>query len=354
MKMVSTIYQVYATCKIDTCHFCFTPMVAQHLTSCSKLVYCGGMLRYKADRRTLFAVTLYFIAAIAPWLLWARLNNWEIAAFVVANCFLSFTCAVIVHNTIHAPIFKKKELNKLFQVVLSFTYGHSTSAYVPGHNFSHHKYTQSSRDAIRTTKARFKLNILNQLFFFFLMSGDIIKGEIRFALKMRKDRPEWFRQYLLEMGLVFGVKIALLVINWKCAVLFMLIPHQYAAWGIVGTNYFQHDGTDESHPYNHSRNFSGKTLNFFLFNNGFHGAHHIKPNLHWSLLPEYHEKHLRPYIHPALDLESLPAYLFKTHIYPAKRVDYTGEPVILAPAVQDEDWVAEVNVGHHATDMAGA
>lgn len=324
------------------------------LISPAKALYCATMLRYKADRRTLFAVTVYFIVAVTPWLLWPRLNNWEIAAFVAINAFMSFTCAIIVHNTIHAPIFKKKGLNKIFQMVLSFTYGHPTSAFVPGHNFSHHKYTQTRKDIMRTSKARFKLNILNQLFFFFIMSGDIIKDEMRFANKMRVQHPAWFRQYLLEMVLVFGTKIVLLFVNWKCAVLFILIPHQYAAWGIVGTNYFQHDGTDRDHPYNHSRNFTGAALNLFLFNNGFHGAHHIKPNLHWSLLPAYHEQYVRPNVHPALDLESLPAYLFKAHIYPARRVDYKGEPVVLAPAVKDEDWVAEVNVGHHATDMAGA
>ena len=312
------------------------------------------MLRYQADRRTVFTVALYFVFAVIPWLLWPNLNNWEIAALVVVNCFLSFSCAVIVHNTIHVPIFKKKGMNKFFQMVLSFSYGHSTSAFVPGHNFSHHKYTQTSKDAMRTSKARFKINLLNQLFFFFIMSGDIIKGEVRFGLKMRKQRPEWFRQYALEMILVFGTKIALLIYNWKCAVLFVLIPHQYAAWGIVGTNYFQHDGADEEHPYNHSRNFTGTWLNFFLFNNGFHGAHHNKPNLHWSLLPAYHAEHIRPNVHPALDLESLPLYLFKTHIYPAKRLDFKGQPVVLAPAVKDEDWVADVNVGHHANDMAGA
>ena len=312
------------------------------------------MLRFKADRRTLFVVTLYFVVAVTPWLLWPNLNNWQIVLFVIANCYLSFTCAIIVHNTIHAPIFKKKAMNKFFQIVLSFTYGHSTSAYVPGHNFSHHKYTQTNKDAIRTSKARFRINLFNQLFFFFIMSGDILKGEIRFAQKMRTERPEWFRQYLLELVLVIGTKIALLIVNWKCALLFIVIPHQYAAWGIVSTNYFQHDGADHDHPYNHSRNFTGKGLNWILFNNGFHGAHHMKPNLHWSLLPAYHEEHVRPFIHPALDRTSLLGYLIETHIYPGKRVDYKGQSIILAPEVKDEDWVADVNVGHHSTDMAGA
>jgi hypothetical protein len=137
-------------------------------------------------------------------------------------------------------------------------------------------------------------------------------------------------------------------------VLFILIPHQYAAWGIVGTNYFQHDGCDENHPYNHSRNFTGSFLNWMLFNNGYHGAHHIKPNLHWSLLPEFHEEKIRPFIHPNLDKESLLSYLVETHIYPAKRLDYLGNPIVLQPAVKDEDWVNAVNISHHQTDLAGA
>ena len=312
------------------------------------------MLRYKADIRTLINVALYFAVAITPWFLWASMSKWQVVAWVAINCLMSFVCATIIHNTIHAPIFKSRTLNKIFQLVLSFTYGHSTSAYVPGHNFSHHKYTQTPKDAIRTSKARFRINFLNQLFFFFIMSGDILKGEIRFASKMRKERPAWFRQYLLELFLVMGTKIALLIINWKCAVLFVLIPHQYAAWGIVSTNYFQHDGCDEEHPYNHSRNFTGWSLNWFLFNNGYHGAHHMKPNLHWSLLPDYYEKNLRPYIHPALDRKSLVAYLVTTHIYPAKRIDYLGQPVVLKPSVPDEDWVNNVEIKEHLTDIAGA
>jgi len=312
------------------------------------------MLRYAADRRTLLTVALYFLVAVSPWLLWNQLTTFEIVLFVIANCMLSFICATIVHNTIHAPIFKNKTLNKIFQVVLAFTYGHSTSAYVPGHNFSHHKYTQKPKDAIRTSKARFRLNILNQLFFFFIMSGDILKGELRFAGKMRKERPEWFRQYLLEMILVFSCKIILLFVNWKCAVLFILIPHQYAAWGIVGTNYFQHDGCDEDDAYNHSRNFTGDFLNWVIFNNGYHGAHHQKPNLHWSLLPTYHNEKIRPFIHPSLDRGALLPYLIETHIYPAKRLDYKGNPIILSPEVKDEDWVGDIKVSEHQTDMAGA
>jgi fatty acid desaturase len=311
------------------------------------------MLRYTADIRTLINVALYFAVAAAPWFLWDNMGTGQIIFWVVINCLMSFICATIVHNTIHVPIFQKRWMNKIFQIVLSFSYGHSTSAYVPGHNFSHHKYTQTPKDAMRTSKARFKLNILNQLFFFFIMSGDILKGEVRFARKMYREQPEWFRQYALEMILVIGVKVVLAVVNWKCFLLFVFIPHQYAAWGIVGTNYFQHDGCDETHPYNHSRSFSGNTLNWLLFNNGYHGAHHTKPNLHWSLYPQFHAEKIRPYVHPSLDRISLLDYLITTHIYPAKRIDYLGNPIELAPEVKDEDWVEKVKLREHTTDLAG-
>lgn len=215
------------------------------------------MLRYKADIRTLVFVGSYFTLAIGTWFL-LPLKWYYAAPLILANSLMSFFCATIVHNTIHSPMFRKKSMNRVMQVILSFTYGHPVSAYVPGHNFSHHKYTQTDKDNIRTTKARFKWNLLNQLFFFYIMSFDILKAETRFARRMKKEKPQWYRQYMLEMLLLNGVKIALLIIDWQKFLLVVFIPHQYAAWGIVGTNYWQHEGCDENHPYNHSRNFTGR------------------------------------------------------------------------------------------------
>lgn len=300
------------------------------------------VLRYKADIRTLVFVAGYFALAIGSWLAIPDLPWYGVSLLVVLNCLMSFFCATIVHNTIHCPIFRYKWMNRMMQVVLTFTYGHPVSAYVPGHNFSHHKYTQSPRDNIRTTKARFRWNLLNQLLFFYLMSGSILKSEMRFTRRMFREKPEWFRQYLIESVLLNGTRIALLFLDWKLFILVVVIPHQYAAWGIVGTNYWQHEGCDENHPYNHSRNFTGKLLNWFAFNNGYHGMHHLKPGLHWSLLPEYHEKYIRPYIHPNLDQKSLLKYLWHSTIWPGKRVDYLGNPVVLPDPVPDEDWVADV------------
>lgn len=300
-------------------------------------------LRYKADLRTLAFVFTYFVSVALAWIFWP--DAWYLQVpIVISICCLSFFCTVITHNTIHHPIFRQRRWNKVFQVVLSFTYGHAVSAFVPGHNFSHHNHTQRPKDQVRTDKLRFRINFFNQLLFFFWLAPDIMKDEQVFAKMMRKERPNWWRQYMMEMVLVMGTKIGLTILNWQLALLLIWLPHLYAAWGIVGTNFWQHDGCDENHPYNHSRNFTGKLLNWLAFNNGFHGMHHKKPGLHWSLLPKYHEKEIVPHIHPNLNRKSLLAYLWETHIYPGKRVDYLGKPVVLPPKKKDADWMEDVDL----------
>lgn len=310
-------------------------------------------LRYQADRRTVFTVFMYYVIAALSYIYFPSQWYLIIPVFIV-NALMSFFCAIIVHNTVHTPIFEKKIWNKIFQVFLSFSYGHSVSAFVSGHNFSHHKHTQSLKDRTRTTKLRFKWNLLNQLLFFFVVIPGIVKDENEFTKLMFKEKRKWFWQYVIEMAFVISIKVTLIVLNPLAGVFVFVLPHLYAVWGILGTNYWQHDGCDENHAYNHTRNFTGKLLNYVAFNNGYHSAHHAKPNLHWSKLPEYHEKHIVPYIHPNLNLVSLPKYLVEAHIYPGKRLDYLGNPVVLDEDNNDKDWIEEVrtNVSQNKYDLA--
>ena len=300
------------------------------------------MLRYKADRRTLAIVSAYFSILLLSWLVFDIANWWQIAILVILNCLFSFFCAVIVHNTIHVAVFKNRNLNRIFQMILSLTYGHPVSAFVPGHNLSHHKQLSTPKDIIRPSKVRYKINFFNYLFFFFHIANAVTKSEFDFLRRMRHKQPKWFHQYIKEFILVFGLKLTLLVIDPVKTIVLILIPHFYAVWGILSTNFWQHDGCDMTHEFNHSRNFKSSWLNFWTCNNGYHGMHHMKPDLHWSLLPQAHEQHLAPYIHPNLNRGSLVKFLWEATISPGKRVDYLGNPVVLPPSVPDEDWIADI------------
>jgi fatty acid desaturase len=121
--------------------------------------------------------------------------------------------------------------------------------------------------------------------------------------------------------------------------MFVWIPHLWANWGIVSINFIQHDGCDEAHPVNHSRTFIGPLINWLTFNNGYHTIHHMEPGLHWSLLPAEHAKRIRPSLHPNLEQTSMPVYLFKSFVWPARRLRYDGMPYLLPPLEPDRDWV---------------
>lgn len=294
------------------------------------------MLRFKADRRTIATLLLHSTSFGLAW--WLNPRGWAAVPVVVWLAVLSWICAVIAHNVVHAPVFTSRPLNKAFQVWVSVSYGFPISDYVPGHNLSHHRFTQLAEDVMRTTRVNFRWNLLNLLFFLPAVTPGILRGNALYLKQVGVKVKAWKRQLIIESVFVWGIKIAALLIDWEKALLFLFIPHLYANWGIVTVNYLQHDGCDETHPVNHSRNFVGRLFNYVTFNNGFHGAHHMMPGLHWSLLPAYHAEHLAPTIHPALDQPSLLAYLFKAFIWPGKRVRFDGTPLEVKQ-LADRDWV---------------
>ena len=143
---------------------------------------------------------------------------------------------------------------------------------------------------------------------------------------------------MIESTVFYGVSGALLLLDWQKFLIYWFVPHIWAAWGIITINFLQHDGCDQDTEFNHSRNFVGKMFGWFNFNNGFHTIHHIKPGLHWSLLPEVHNREVVPHMHPNLNQASIFKYSFKAYILPARRLCYTGEPFVLPIKEKDQDW----------------
>jgi fatty acid desaturase len=300
------------------------------------------MLRFRADVRTLGMLTTYAVLAAAGFIV--RPAGWLAVAWVVVTACVSWFCAVIAHNVVHCPVWTKRWMNKAMQVWVSLSYGFPISDYIPGHNLSHHRFTQAAEDVMRTTKVRFKWNLLNLVFFMAAVTPSILRGNARYKKLKGPHAREWNRQLILEAVIVWGVKVGLTLFDWRSAVMFLWVPHLVANWGIVSINFFQHDGCDENHPVNHSRNFVGGLMNWLCFNNGYHGIHHIEPGLHWSLTPQEHAKRVKPTLHPALDQPNLLTYAWRAFVWPARRVTFEGKPVVLPAIEPDRDWVKPEDV----------
>lgn len=295
------------------------------------------ILRYSADRRTLCIVGGWFALVAFQWV-HPQESPWAKALLVVLTCFGGFLGAVATHNTVHCPVFHARWMNNLWQVALTLTYGHPVSSYVPGHNLSHHRHTETRRDVMRTDKARFRWHLLNLLFFTASISGSIMGAELSYARFAAKRRPRWTRQLAVETVVMLAVLGGLLALDWRKALLYVVLPWQYAAWGIVTMNLLQHDGCDGDSRWNHSRNFVGRALNWWVFNNGYHTVHHLKPTLHWSLAADAHRELVTPHMDPRLDEPSMLAYVLRTFVVPGGRRNFDGTPRVLRDPGPDEAW----------------
>eukprot|EP00297_Palpitomonas_bilix_P011514 CAMPEP_0113874744 /NCGR_PEP_ID=MMETSP0780_2-20120614/4512_1 /TAXON_ID=652834 /ORGANISM="Palpitomonas bilix" /LENGTH=336 /DNA_ID=CAMNT_0000860567 /DNA_START=40 /DNA_END=1050 /DNA_ORIENTATION=- /assembly_acc=CAM_ASM_000599 len=308
-------------------------------------------LKYEADIRTMGFLALWYIAAPILWFYHEELGYYSIALWLLV-CHLSFVSAVSTHNAMHCRVFTNRTLNKIFQVFLSFSYGHPVSSYVPGHNLSHHKHTQTPRDIMRTQKVQHSWNFLNLLLFQPTVAPAVLKADIRYLWKQLKDGRPHGVQCAIEYFVVITLKIFLAYLDWRKYLLFIHAPHFWGQYGIVTVNLLQHDGCDVVEESgmkkrvdikavaNTARNFTGKTLNWLALNNGYHTIHHMYPTLHWSLCPEEHDKQVKPHMDKRLEEKNILTYIFRAFIYPGVRVDYRGQPISYPPNVPDEDWIS--------------
>ena len=264
--------------------------------------------RIAADYRTLLWVL------IAPALVAVQFARPELVRYLWwLSAYFALACGVIAHNHNHCPTFKGKVQNQIFGNWISIFYGYPTFAWIPTHNLNHHKYVNRAGDATITWRYTNRHNLLVALTYFFVSSywqSDPIKFFIR---KAKQENPSLYRRILLQYAIWGGAHLSLLALaialhglktGLYVYVMTLLIPAFFALWTIMLFNYDQHVHTDPWSKHNHSRSWDGKLLNFLLFNNGLHCAHHENPGTHWSKLPAAHAA-IAPLIEPALIERSL-------------------------------------------------
>jgi len=256
-------------------------------------------------------------------------------------------CATIVHNSIHVPPFVHAFGNKIWQYALAISYGYPVATLTAAHNQSHHRFTQGPRDVHRTDKMRFSYNGFNLLFYVpFLLRSDVWQG-MKWMQLAKKNKMAIYWQCQREAVLLIAFNIAFALADWRKYLHVVFLPQLLAKWGFLSINILQHDGcpTPEVDKWNFSRNFIDPKLNFFTCNNGYHTAHHLNAGMHWSELKKYHEKKVKPFIHPNLDCDSILKFLVYYFLIPefmyehAGRRNHKGEPYVLPPYVEDQEWV---------------
>ena len=274
--------------------------------------------RFAADYRSMF-----WALVLTPLLVAVQFAKPELAPYLFwVSCYFALSCGVIAHNHNHCPTFASKRVNHAFGNWISIFYGYPTFAWIPTHNLNHHKYVNRAGDATITWRHTRKHN------FWVAVSYPFVSGYYQkdptsaFIRKAKLQNPKLYRTILLQYTVWIGSHVVLLSLAiflhgvqtglfvWG---LVCLVPAVFALWTIMWFNYVQHVHTDPWSKHNHSRSFDGRLINFMLFNNGLHAAHHENPGTHWSKLPELHAA-LAPKIDPQLCHYSMWFYFFRQYV----------------------------------------
>ncbi|HEX9296035.1 MAG TPA: fatty acid desaturase [Polyangiaceae bacterium] len=273
--------------------------------------------RYAADYRTLLWALFMPVFGIAQY---ARPDL--ILYFCPLACYFALSAGVIAHNHNHCPTFKSRRMNHVFGCWLSVFYGYPTFGWIPTHNLNHHKLVNKAGDATITWRYTNRHNALVASTYFFVSAyfqSEPIKAYIR---KARRDNRALYRQIIgqyavwagahalliaaaiAKFGIVRGIEVWIFAFG---------LPAFFALWTIMLFNYIQHVHTDPWSAHNHSRSFTGKAINFLLFNNGLHAAHHEQAGAHWSTLPALHAK-IQAEIHPELKPRSFWWFCLRVYV----------------------------------------
>lgn len=244
-----------------------------------------SILRYNADIKSITYMAITTALLIIQW------NLSTFNPYLFSLClFMSVIVAVMAHNHNHLPIWKNKTLNILTDWWLTCFYGFPVWAWVPTHNKNHHKLNNKEGDYTITYRISERNNLFT-LLTYPSISGYFQQIVLRAYLKEVKVKSK--KQYYLCIAQIVVLIVfvgAALLLSWKKALLYIIIPQQMSTFSVLSLNYLQHVHADEESETNHSRNFVGFFINFFLLNNGLHTVHHDKAGIHWSKVPAEHEK----------------------------------------------------------------
>lgn len=287
-------------------------------------------LRHGRDWQSL----AYMLALpLLVWWQWTQGFHWLLYGLTL---FLTLGTGVIHHNHTHLRMWHGRRANRLTDYWLTLLQGHPTFVFWPAHVGNHHRFRHGPRDIARTYRPEFggDTNHLWGYLLHPLQAGLVLYPLfLRWLARLRRHSPGAFRYCMGQYALWLGSWAILLALDWKKALLLVIVPQLHGLHWLLATNYLQHahaDGRPLSRAQrklpgtrlNYARNFEG-WVNPLLFNIGLHTAHHEHSRAHWSQLTRLHAEHYRQRVDPALNEGGLLPYMGRVFVlglvWPAAR-----------------------------------
>lgn len=256
-----------------------------------------SLYRYKEDVAPslvvlgVFGIQLYTFFVVE--------SLWTVAAVMAGLLTFSAMPGSISHNHHHVSTFTRPLLNRLYEIILFLETGVPPYAWTLHHNLGHHKdYLDQEKDP-----ANWRLpdgRVMSRVRY------DVV-GALRIypeIWRIGRDYPELFRRFKVWASISLATLGVFIALDPLKALVLFVAPMPIMYLGLLDNTYMQHSDLDTGSELTASRNTVSKLYNFISWNLGYHTAHHMKPHLHWSRLPEFYAR-LEPHIPDGLKCNSV-------------------------------------------------
>lgn len=264
------------------------------------------------------AQSLAYLVALPAAAAWQWVHGFNVLLYA-AILFLTLGVGVIHHNHAHLRMWRGRRANRLTDFCLTLLQGHPTFVFWPAHVANHHRHRHGPLDLARTYRFGGDTNHLAGYLLHPLQAVTVLYPSfVAWLGGLRRRQSGAWRYCMAQYALWLASWALLLALDWRRALLFVIVPQLHGLHWLLATNYLQHAHADgRPRPRGallaYARNFEG-WVNPMLFNIGLHTAHHEHPHAHWSELGRLHREHYRARVEPVLNEGGLVAYMARVFL----------------------------------------
>jgi len=242
-----------------------------------------SLIRFQVDRLPLLIIASLFMVDLAIFALvasWPLVLAWAVLSVPAKVCIAAWN-----HHHQHVPFFRSNICNRLIEIVFGLQTGAVSNVWVLHHNIGHHEnYMDQQKDESAWRASDGRVMSMNEYTFKLAATGYYC------AFKNGGAYPGIRRVFAIMTVVHVVLLAALLMINPFNALAIFIIPMLISFVMTCRHTYDHHAGCSEEDEYAASNNITHRWYNILTGNLGYHTAHHLRPGLHWSKLPEFHAR----------------------------------------------------------------
>jgi fatty acid desaturase len=246
----------------------------------------GTILKYQADRGPVAFVLGMFALHVV---LWWYASPLVAVASTLPLALASVFVAPINHHHQHLNTFRSPVVNRLYDLVLALQTGVAPYSWVLHLNLGHHLHYLNQHPHVRPDESAWTRRDGAQMGRVEYTIDMLLRHQSEIYLVGRRY-PRYLRSWLAMKLPLYALIGGALWIHPLNTVLIFLIPGFIALTHTIWATYEHHAGCPTDDHLVGSRNRDNRTYNWLTGNLGLHTAHHKRPGLHWSLLPQVHEE----------------------------------------------------------------